>query len=1313
MTQSHLLEMAQQGDPQAIAELMNQSLQPRGMTATVERQGDCLNVLLEAEQVPNRQTLTEFVKRGISTLGVPSIRSVKVLGQQTGTGFPVWSQELALELPMADLEAATFEDEADLTNGAIAPDITAPYRNGSVAMDTPDTDDLGLDALDQALSEPLNLGGAPADESLEGLWVATSDEQSQDSLVDLLSDGSEADLLSSLDSSSGNGSDIDAFDFGNDLDNDLSNNFGNDLGNDLGHEFGAPVDQFSTSEDLQSLFDESSSDNSMGFSPVMDAEFDNPLGDLQGMFGSDSIEASFAEESLGQSPAAETADLQALFGDNPDGDLDLFNSPAPDLLGDPEVFSSPAPDALDADLQGMFDEAEPLVIPAEPMADPMADLMADSMAAPLADPIAEADDFALFNDLPSGESNALASEFSMPDADEADILSGFGDDSDLGDFSGAIADPTPNATFEQFNQLDEPDILSGFGDDSDLNGSSLPETPSWESPAASSTSESLMDDLGFGEEPAPEPSSNGIDDLQDLFGDTPAADPMVGLDLGDAIAPSPSLSTDDLALDDLALFDTAPDVTPEIAPLGEPQLGSSFDAAFGEPEVDSFQLDAIELEAPGDLGAIADSTQTSTDDLSNLFAEEPNFEDLATTDPITVDVEDFHLEEPADFSPESDLEAGFNDLSFSDAASESLVADQMPVEAAADEDQLLDFLGDAPDPYLENNFAMNGAIAPEDPAATEDDQLLSFLGEEPEEPDFSGLMDEPGASPELGELEFSGMDAGIGSEMDAGMDFGMEGDRNPLEPEPEFSESAFAGLENDSEFATSEPELSESTLAGFGEDSDFLSSEPEFSESSFAELSSESDPYVPFSMADAHAPEVAPASIDNFEQQALADFFSDDPLADFLEFEDTALPISDPSLEVPPTIPGDLNVDESEDLFGDVVSEGTLEQSEAGFDDFAAERLEETSGGGAIAPEEEDFLGLGMTPPVAEEATLDYLTEPSQSPTIDFQSEELNTLPQFSNEQDSGLDETTDLLTQSFLEPSTESAMPLPPEEPTDLFAERMSALDSEFPQDLFQDDSEASLEEAGLEAGLTDLTDLSDSNFLDIDSIPPGTESPLETLNDPGEANPLEDLGSNQPIVSVGSLENLFDDEDQTAFQTENFLGGSPEAEPDLLHDSQAPSWNEAPPNAFATAPTWLEDNPAETSILANSALDSDPQASPDLNALGIENLTMDQNLRLAPSSEDDSFGQVAYPSLNDPMEAPPRAAGLPWWVYPSVFLGLAGWIAALVLGSIVMKNNDPTLTPAPEATIAPAPAPAPSVPAAPANPPAESSPADNPPAN
>ncbi|MBW4492966.1 MAG: hypothetical protein KME26_07735 [Oscillatoria princeps RMCB-10] len=93
-----LLELAQQGDPQAIAALLNRQLQPQGITAKVAVREGCLHVLLEsAQQPPDRQACVDFVRTELTSLEPESIDRAKVYGRKTGEKEPAWSQEFGLE----------------------------------------------------------------------------------------------------------------------------------------------------------------------------------------------------------------------------------------------------------------------------------------------------------------------------------------------------------------------------------------------------------------------------------------------------------------------------------------------------------------------------------------------------------------------------------------------------------------------------------------------------------------------------------------------------------------------------------------------------------------------------------------------------------------------------------------------------------------------------------------------------------------------------------------------------------------------------------------------------------------------------------------------------------------------------------------------------------------------------------------------------------------------------------------------------------------------------------------------------------------
>jgi len=92
-TQPNLTELAKQGNAKAIATLMNQKLQPEGISAKASRKNDCLKIVLEADEVPNQQNLVAFVLAEMICLEVKSITKVKVYGLQQRTFDFAWHQE--------------------------------------------------------------------------------------------------------------------------------------------------------------------------------------------------------------------------------------------------------------------------------------------------------------------------------------------------------------------------------------------------------------------------------------------------------------------------------------------------------------------------------------------------------------------------------------------------------------------------------------------------------------------------------------------------------------------------------------------------------------------------------------------------------------------------------------------------------------------------------------------------------------------------------------------------------------------------------------------------------------------------------------------------------------------------------------------------------------------------------------------------------------------------------------------------------------------------------------------------------------------
>lgn len=96
MTQSNLKQLAQQGNVNAIATLMNRALQPKGITAKVQLKGNCLQVMLESTPIPDQQWCVTWITAGMRRLAIPSIRSLRIYGRQKGDDFPAWTEDVAL-----------------------------------------------------------------------------------------------------------------------------------------------------------------------------------------------------------------------------------------------------------------------------------------------------------------------------------------------------------------------------------------------------------------------------------------------------------------------------------------------------------------------------------------------------------------------------------------------------------------------------------------------------------------------------------------------------------------------------------------------------------------------------------------------------------------------------------------------------------------------------------------------------------------------------------------------------------------------------------------------------------------------------------------------------------------------------------------------------------------------------------------------------------------------------------------------------------------------------------------------------------------
>ena len=97
-TEDNLKEQAQSGNADAIARWLNQQLTDQDIMVTADLNDNLLEVYLDADPVPDRYELFEWVRNQLTTLEPQGIGRLKIYGRKLGNNTPIWSQECALEV---------------------------------------------------------------------------------------------------------------------------------------------------------------------------------------------------------------------------------------------------------------------------------------------------------------------------------------------------------------------------------------------------------------------------------------------------------------------------------------------------------------------------------------------------------------------------------------------------------------------------------------------------------------------------------------------------------------------------------------------------------------------------------------------------------------------------------------------------------------------------------------------------------------------------------------------------------------------------------------------------------------------------------------------------------------------------------------------------------------------------------------------------------------------------------------------------------------------------------------------------------------
>ncbi|XZN93439.1 MAG: hypothetical protein ACM65M_11700 [Microcoleus sp.] len=122
MTQQNPRELLKQGDPQAIASSINRTLKPKGINAEVARDNGCLHITLESGKVPDQMVLVDFIRTGMTKLGLESIHTVQVYGRRIGDSSPTWEEEIEL-MPASPM---LYEHETSMPHDSVGLDDVEP-----------------------------------------------------------------------------------------------------------------------------------------------------------------------------------------------------------------------------------------------------------------------------------------------------------------------------------------------------------------------------------------------------------------------------------------------------------------------------------------------------------------------------------------------------------------------------------------------------------------------------------------------------------------------------------------------------------------------------------------------------------------------------------------------------------------------------------------------------------------------------------------------------------------------------------------------------------------------------------------------------------------------------------------------------------------------------------------------------------------------------------------------------------------------------------------------------------------------------------
>jgi hypothetical protein len=164
-----LLKLARQGDPRAIAALMNDALREQEIWVKASRHDRSLQIMLKAPRALDQSTCIAFLRWGMARLQSATIDHIHLYAWQSYGDFPDWVTDFALDLALEPSEpqpahaAAIEEFDAALKISEVAPKHS---REKEIGRDGARITEATEPAQKLVSSEPTSPGLAPPELAL-------------------------------------------------------------------------------------------------------------------------------------------------------------------------------------------------------------------------------------------------------------------------------------------------------------------------------------------------------------------------------------------------------------------------------------------------------------------------------------------------------------------------------------------------------------------------------------------------------------------------------------------------------------------------------------------------------------------------------------------------------------------------------------------------------------------------------------------------------------------------------------------------------------------------------------------------------------------------------------------------------------------------------------------------------------------------------------------------------------------------------------------------------------------------------------------